>query len=89
MSRPSRLPMSALVELCRTLRHNLGAGLSLVDVFRQQAKRGPAAVRPLADAIARDLGKGHDLEYALEEREDGGLHCPRCGRDWRRAAIEG
>src|SRR2546429_10004960 len=67
MSRPSRLPLSALVDLCRTLRHNLGAGLSLVDVFRQQAKRGPAALRPLADAIARDLGKGHDLEYALDK----------------------
>jgi len=39
------LPLSTLVELCRSLRHYLGAGLSLVDVFRQQAKRGPAGAR--------------------------------------------
>src|SRR5207237_1921629 len=43
----SALPLSALIELSRSLRHYLGAGLSLVDVFRQQAKRGPAAVRPV------------------------------------------
>src|SRR4051794_36301160 len=67
MSRTSRLPLSALIELCRALRHNLGAGLSLLDVFRQQAKRGPAAVQPLAEDIARDLGKGRDLEHALEK----------------------
>lgn len=70
MARPSRLPLSALVELCRTLRHMLGAGLSLLDVFRQQSKRGPTAVRPFADAVARDLGKGHDLEHALEKHRD-------------------
>src|SRR5262245_60094398 len=40
----SRLSLSVLIELCRTLRHYLGAGLTLPDVFRQQAKRGPGAV---------------------------------------------
>lgn len=66
MGRISSLPLSALIDLCRTLRHSLGAGLSLVDVFRQQSKRGPTAVRPLAADVARALGKGHDLEHALE-----------------------
>ncbi len=62
----SRLSLSALVELCRVLRHYLGAGLSLPDVFRQQAKRGPAAVRPVAGRIARALGEGDSLEEALK-----------------------
>ena len=35
--------LSALVELCQSLCHNLGAGLTLLSVFRQQAKRGCAA----------------------------------------------
>lgn len=26
---------------------------------------------------------GRDLEYAMDEPEGGGLHCPSCGRDWR------
>ena len=65
----SALPLSALVELCRSLRHYLGAGLSLVDVFRQQAKRGPSAVRPVAESIARDLEQGHALERALKKHK--------------------
>ncbi len=26
---------------------------------------------------------GRTFDYALDEPEGGGLHCPRCGRDWR------
>lgn len=26
---------------------------------------------------------GRGLDYALDEPDDGGLHCPGCGRDWR------
>lgn len=62
----SRLSLSDLIELCRVLRHYLGAGLSLPEVFRQQAKRGPAAVRPVADRIASQLEAGSSLEAALK-----------------------
>jgi type IV pilus assembly protein PilC len=65
----SRLPLSSLIELCRTLRHNLGAGLPLVDVWRQQARRGPLPVRPVAERISRELAKGGDLEGALEREK--------------------
>src|SRR5262249_1707862 len=65
----SALPLSALIELCRSLRHYLAAGLSLVDVFRQQAKRGPSAVRSVAESIAKDLEHGHDLERALKKQK--------------------
>ena len=33
-------------------------------------------------------GCGRSFDYALAEPEDGGLHCPRCGKDWRGATGE-
>ncbi len=65
-----RLPLSSLIELCRAMRHNLGAGLPLLDVMRQQARRGPLGVRPVADRIAEKLQRGEDLETALETEKD-------------------
>jgi type IV pilus assembly protein PilC len=62
----SRLPLSPLIELCRVLRHYLGAGLSLPDVFRQQQKRGPASVRAASARIATALEEGDSLEEALK-----------------------
>lgn len=41
------------------------------------------------ETLAATCVCGRDLEYALEEGEGGGLHCPRCGRDWRNPAIDG
>jgi type IV pilus assembly protein PilC len=64
-----RLPLSSLIELCRSLRHCLGAGLTLRDVFRQQARRGPAPVRPVAARISKGLDRGDDLETALEHEK--------------------
>ena len=60
-----RLPVSALLQWCRALRHGLHAGLSPVRVFRQQAKSGPAAARSLAATLADRLEKGDSLEDAL------------------------
>lgn len=40
------------------------------------------------ESLAAECACGRSLEYATDESEAGGLHCPRCGRDWRRAAIE-
>jgi type IV pilus assembly protein PilC len=65
----SRLPLSSLIELCRAVRHYLGAGLSLVDAFRQQAKRGAAGVRPVAGRITTALESGDSLEDALKREE--------------------
>lgn len=65
-----QLPLGSLIELCRALRHNLGAGLSLRDVFRQQAKRGPLAVRPIADRVSHQLEQGESLKDALESDRD-------------------
>lgn len=62
-----RLPLSGLIDLCRTLRHYLGAGLTLRDVFRQQAAKGTAAVRPVAARISAGLETGDALEEALKK----------------------
>jgi type IV pilus assembly protein PilC len=60
-----RLSLADLIELCRVMRHYLGAGLSLPDVFRQQAKSGSPRVRAPAARISQRLENGGDLESAL------------------------
>jgi type IV pilus assembly protein PilC len=64
-----RLPLPALIQLCRSLKHNLDAGIMLRDVFRQQAQRGPASVRPVADRIAQALTEGDNLATALHREK--------------------
>jgi type IV pilus assembly protein PilC len=65
----SRLSLSDAIELCRSLRHYLGAGLSLVDAFRHQAKSGAARVRPVAGRIASALERGDSLEETLQREQ--------------------
>jgi type II secretory pathway component PulF len=64
-----QLPLASLIELCRTLRHNLSAGLTLRDVFRQQAKKGSPALRPVAQRISEGLERGEDLEAMLHQEQ--------------------
>jgi type IV pilus assembly protein PilC len=66
----SKCPLPALVAWCRTLKHSLGAGLSPVRVFKQQAKSGPRVLRPIAAAVAGQLEKGSSLEDAFEPFRD-------------------
>jgi type IV pilus assembly protein PilC len=61
----SRLPLSSLIDTCRTLRHYLGAGLTMRDVFRQLARKGRADVRPLAQRVLVHVEHGESLEDAL------------------------
>ncbi len=71
MFQTARLPLASLIELCRSLRHYLGAGLTLRDVFRQQARKGPPPVRALAESISTDLEKGEALEDVLKKHRAG------------------
>lgn len=66
----SKCPLPALVAWCRTLKHSLGAGLSPVKVFKQQAKSGPRPLRPIAADVAAKLAKGSSLEDAFEPYRD-------------------
>jgi type IV pilus assembly protein PilC len=65
-----RLSAGDLVALCRALRHQLAAGLTVVHVLRQQAERGPRGVRPLADRLHVALSSGQGLGDALEHERD-------------------
>ena len=62
------LPLTSLIDLCRTLRHSLGAGLTPQRVFRQQAAGGPAGVRPLAARISAMLERGDSVSAAVKEQ---------------------
>jgi type IV pilus assembly protein PilC len=63
------LPLSAQIELCRSLRHYLSAGLTLVDVFRMLAARGSLALQPLAGRVLARLEEGDDLQAALKPEQ--------------------
>ena len=61
---PTNDPTGPLAAATTTV--SLGAGLPIVDAFRNLAKRGAARVRPPAGRIAAALEKGDSLEDALE-----------------------
>lgn len=64
----SRKPsLSALIELCRALRHSLNAGITIQEVFKRQAKKGHYELRPSADRIALRLQQGNRLTDALKK----------------------
>jgi type IV pilus assembly protein PilC len=65
-----QLSLASVIALCQALRHGLGAGLTLVRVFRQQAERGPRDARPLAGRVLGILEQGHSLSDALEREND-------------------
>src|SRR5687767_14445325 len=65
------VPLDSLVQFCRMVRHGLAAGLSLVDVFRQQARKGPRPIRAMADAVVARLERGEGLEEALKAEAAG------------------
>jgi type IV pilus assembly protein PilC len=64
------VPLIDLTRFCRLARHGLAAGLSLVDVFRQQADRGPPLLRPLITDVHERLSRGDGLEDALKAEGD-------------------
>src|SRR5947209_14609643 len=61
-----RLSQSTLTDLCRTLRHYLGAGLMLTQAFRQQSQRGSTLVREMSTRIAGQLEQGTSLYQAMK-----------------------
>jgi type IV pilus assembly protein PilC len=70
MSLSKRLSLPHLADLCRDLRHYLGAGLTVADAFRRQAKKGPGPVRAVAERVSAELKRGHSLASALRREAD-------------------
>lgn len=61
-----QLSLSALTELCRALRHYLGAGLTVREAFGHLSRKGFGASRAMAERVSGRLERGDDLEDALE-----------------------
>ncbi|MFO0867142.1 MAG: type II secretion system F family protein [Gemmataceae bacterium] len=66
----SRLSVNQLVEMFRALRHQLAAGLTVRDSFRQQARAGNAAVRPLCQRVVDAVERGESLSEVLKREKD-------------------
>lgn len=66
----SRLSVNQLVEMFRALRHQLAAGLTVRDSFRQQARAGNPAVRPLCKRVVDAVERGESLGDVLEREKD-------------------
>ncbi len=65
-----RLSADELVVLCRTLRHQLAAGLPIVRILKQQSERGPHRVRLLAGRLLFAVETGTSVSAALEHERD-------------------
>ncbi len=63
----SRIPLNGLIDFCRSLRYLTEAGLTLAQAMKQQGKKGPLAVRPVAARMAERLERGTDLQTALRK----------------------
>lgn len=61
-----RIPLADLIDLCRVLRHQLSAGISIQRVFKQQSERGRSSVRAIASRLHVAIGRGDKLSDALE-----------------------
>lgn len=65
----SRLPLSALVALSRSLRHYLSSGLTVHDAIGHLARKGPANLRGVCGRLLTSLQSGDDLSKALRKEE--------------------
>jgi hypothetical protein len=63
----SRLPLTDLIELCRVLRHQLSAGISLQRVLQQQSERGRASFRAMAARLSDAIRQGSSFSDALDK----------------------
>jgi type IV pilus assembly protein PilC len=64
-----RLRVAELIELCRSLRYGLTAGIMLREVMDLLAARGTRRVRALADEIGKELKRGWSLQDALAKQQ--------------------
>ncbi len=65
----ARMSTATLIALCRSLRHQLAAGLSVADVFRRMAQKGN--LQEIAGRISAALDAGADVTGALAAADAG------------------
>lgn len=60
------LPLAQLIDLCRRLRYNMAAGITVAEAFRLQSVRGSEPLRSIASRIHLRLLRGDSLRAALK-----------------------
>ncbi len=65
-----RVGLADLIDLCRVLRHQLGAGLALQQVMKKQSERGRRSLRPLTGRLSEAMQQGSSLGKALDVEKD-------------------
>lgn len=62
-----RVALPDLIDFCRVLRHQLGAGLAIQQVFKKQSERGRPSLRPITGRLSDALRQGTSLGRALDD----------------------
>jgi type II secretory pathway component PulF len=65
-----RIALPDLIDLCRVLRHQLGAGLAIRQVLKKQSERGRRSLRPITGRLSDALHQGTSLGRALDVETD-------------------
>jgi type II secretory pathway component PulF len=62
----ARLSLTDLIDLCRVLKHQLAAGISIHQVLKQQAERGRRSFRAIAGRLSEAIQRGVSFSDALD-----------------------
>jgi type II secretory pathway component PulF len=65
-----RVGLADLIDLCRVLRHQLGAGLAIRQVLKKQSERGRRSLRSITGRLSDALQQGTSLGRALDVEKD-------------------
>jgi type II secretory pathway component PulF len=65
-----RVGLADLIDLCRVLRHQLGAGMALHQVMKKQSERGRRSLRPITGRLSEAMLQGSSLGKALDVEKD-------------------
>jgi type IV pilus assembly protein PilC len=64
-----KLNLASLIDLCRSMRYSLQAGVMLRDTMDLLATKGSRPLRPVAAQVCKDLKAGWSLQDALKKQE--------------------
>src|SRR5262245_61007431 len=64
-----RIPLPDMIDLCRSLRHQLSAGVSIQRVLTQQSERGRSSIRGVARRLSDSIRGGESLAGAIEREQ--------------------
>src|SRR4051794_40179595 len=65
-----RVPLNDLIDLCRVLRHQLAAGMSIHQVLKKQGERGRRSLRAISGRMSDAIQQGESLSNAVDNERD-------------------